>query len=107
MGPHSRTNMNKTKLQLTQHRGNLRLWIESKALAAFFPADQIAVHYGARQVLIGPATKETMTNKLTRRSNGAAIIDINSAKLTASLGAKCTHVNVSPSNGALIIRPAK
>ena len=104
--------MNKTKLQLTQHRGNLRLWIESKALAAFLGSAKgayIRVEYGKGKVSISAATAETMTNVLTQRSNGAAIIDLNSAALTQSLGAKTTHVSVTPAKDwpTLIIRPAK
>lgn len=93
----------KTTLKLGNHRGNLRLWIEGKALAALFPGDLITVRYSSGQVLIVAGNAETATNRITRRSSGAAIIDINSAKLSESLGEKCERVNVIGKAGKLTI----
>lgn len=103
--------MKTSKLKLGNHRGNARVWLESKALVAFgyLPGKPIKVTYRPKSVSIRLVDSEELaTNHVAGRGQEVAIIDVNSKELRESLG-DCSHVQVSylELSREIIIRPAK
>lgn len=101
--------MNATKiLQLTEHRGNPRLWLQGKSpeLSGFAPGSNFVVIAQAGRVVIRLAAQgdRTVSRKVYRSGTVAPVLDVNSERDLKPL-AGCQAVRVIFGDGEVIITP--
>lgn len=75
-----------TKLKVGENRGAPRVWLEGKYLlkAGFAPNDFIELEFNQGKLVVRKS-KEASNHKVSSRSNGIPIIDLNSQKLKQSI----------------------